>query len=178
MCGQLLLGGVLLRLDLVGRETVAVAVAVEQDVGIVALGALVGLDELAPAGSLVDGADEAPGSVLDVGAVVLAHDGLDGLGGFVGVVEGDGGDVVVQDVGLDDAVEDLAADEAEFAVDGGGGATGEVPGLAGVVGEGRVGVLEVGDGDWERSVSFCGRERAKTNLQSTGIWSEAWHYAT
>jgi hypothetical protein len=78
---------------------------------------------------------------------VLAHDGLDGLGGLVGVVEGDGGDVVVEDVGLDDAVEDLAADETELAVNGGGGTTGKVPGLAGVVREGRVGVLEVGDGD-------------------------------
>jgi hypothetical protein len=58
---------------------------------------------------------------------VLAHDGLDGLGGLVGVVEGDGGDVVVEDVGLDDAVEDLAADETELAVNGGGGTTGKVP---------------------------------------------------
>jgi hypothetical protein len=82
---------------------------------------------------------------------VLAHDGLDGLGGLVGVVEGDGGDVVVEDVGLDDAVEDLATNEAELAVNGSGGATSEVPGLAGVVRKGRVGVLEVGDGDcWTR----------------------------
>lgn len=80
---------------------------------------------------------------------MAAHDGLDGLGCFVGVVEGDGGDVVVEDVGLDDAVEDVAADEAEFAVDGGGGAAGEVPGFTGVVGEGGVGVLEVGNGDCE-----------------------------
>lgn len=58
---------------------------------------------------------------------------------------------MVQDVRLDDAVEDVAADEAELAVDGGGGAAGEVPGLAGVVGQGGVGVLEVGDGDcWGR----------------------------
>jgi len=78
---------------------------------------------------------------------VLAHDRLDRLAGLVGVVEGDDGDVVVQDVRLDDAVEELAADEAEFAVDGGGGAAGKVPRLAGVVGEGGVGVLEVGDGD-------------------------------
>lgn len=133
--------------DLVGSHTVSVAVAVEQNVLVVTLGALVGLDPLAPAGSLVHGAEEAPTAVLDVGAVVLAHDGLDGLGGFVGVVEGDGGDVVVENVGLDDAVEDLAADEAKLAVDGGGGATSEVPGLAGVVGKGGVGVLEVGDGD-------------------------------
>lgn len=78
---------------------------------------------------------------------MTAHDGLDGLGGLVSVVEGDGGDVVVEDVGLDDAVEDLAADETELAVNGGGGATGEVPGLAGVVGKRRIGVLEVGDSD-------------------------------
>lgn len=155
MCGQLLLVGLLLRSDLVGGDTVAVAVAVEEDVGVLALGAVVGLDPLAPAGGLVDGAEEAPAATLDVGTVVLAHDGLDGLGSLVGVVEGNGGDVVVEDVGLDDAVEDLAADEAELAVNGCGGTTGEVPGLAGVVGEGGVGVLEVGDGDCEEYVSFC-----------------------
>lgn len=78
---------------------------------------------------------------------MFAHDGLDGLAGLIGVVEGDGADVVVQDVGFDDAMEDVAADEAKFAVDGGGGAAGESPGLGGVVWEGGVGVLEVGDGD-------------------------------
>lgn len=72
-----------------------------------------------------------------------AHDGLDGGGGLIGVIEGNGGDVVVQDVGFDDAVEEGAADEAEFAVDGGGGAAGEGPGLRAVVRERRVGVLEV-----------------------------------
>lgn len=134
----------------------AVAVAVEEDAGVLTLSAVVGLNPLAPAGSLVDGAKEAPAAILDVGAVVLAHDGLDGLGGLVGVVEGDGGDVVVEDVGLDDTVEDLAADEAELAVNGSGGATGEVPVLAGVVREGGVGVLEVGDGDCEEIVSCVG----------------------
>jgi hypothetical protein len=150
VCGQLLLVGVdvvLLGLDLVRSDAVAVTVAVEQNVLGITLGAVVGLDPLAPAGSLVDGAEEAQAAVLDVGTVVLAHNGLDGLGGLIGVVEGDGGDVVVEDVGLDDAVEDLATDEAELAVNGCGGATGEVPGLAAVVGEGWVGVLEVGDGD-------------------------------
>lgn len=78
---------------------------------------------------------------------MLAHDWLDGLGGLVRVVEWDGGDVVVEDVGLDDAVEEVAADEAELAVNGCCGAAGEVPGFAGVVWEGRVGVLEVGNRD-------------------------------
>jgi len=53
----------------------------------------------------------------------------------------------MQHVRLDDAVEELAADEAEFAVDGRRGAAGEVPGVGVVVGEGGVGVLEVGDCD-------------------------------
>lgn len=78
---------------------------------------------------------------------MAAHDGLNGLGGLVGVVEGDGADVVVKDVGLDDAVEEVAADEAELAVDGGSAATDVVPLLSGVVGERGVGVLEEGDGD-------------------------------
>jgi hypothetical protein len=59
---------------------------------------------------------------------MAAHDGLDGLGCQVGVVEGDGADVVVQNVRLDDAVEDVAPDEAEVTVDGGGGAADVVPG--------------------------------------------------
>ena len=54
---------------------------------------------------------------------------------------------MVQDVGLDDAVEEVAADEAEVAVDGGGGAADVVPAAGLVVGEGGVGVLEVGDCD-------------------------------
>lgn len=118
------------------------------------LGADAGLDPLARPGGPVHGAQEAPGTVLGVGAVVLAHDLLDGLGGLVGVVEGDGGDVVVEHVGLDDAVEERAADEAHLAVDGGGGAADEVPFFGVVVGEGGVGVLEVGDGDCQRVSGF------------------------
>nr|POF17551.1 hypothetical protein CFP56_12965 [Quercus suber] len=114
--------------DLGRGRAEAVAVAEEEDVGVGALGALVGLDPLAPAGGAPDGLEEAEGAAADVGAVVVAHDLLDGLGGLVGVVEGDGGDVVVQHVGLDDAVHEVAPDEAELAVDGGGGAAGERPG--------------------------------------------------
>lgn len=129
-------------------EAEAVAVAIEQNVLGVALGALEGLDPLAPAGRGPHGLEEAEGPAGGVGAVVAAHDGLDGVAGLFGVVEGDGADVVVQDVGLNNVVEEVAADETEVAVDGGGGAAGEGPCVvAGVVGEGRVGVLEVGDGD-------------------------------
>jgi hypothetical protein len=88
---------------------------------------------------------------------VLAHYGLDGLGGLVSVVERDGADVVVQDVRLDDAVEQLTPDEAELAVDGGGGAADEVPLIRRVVRQRGVGVLEEGDADyWGRSVACFG----------------------
>lgn len=36
---------------------------------------------------------------------MAAHDRLDGLGGFVGVVKWDCRNIVMQDVGFDDAVE-------------------------------------------------------------------------
>jgi hypothetical protein len=53
----------------------------------------------------------------------------------------------MKDVGLDDAVQEVATDEAKFAVDGGSGAASKVPGVTGVVRKGWIGVLEVGDGD-------------------------------
>ena len=80
-------------------------------------------------------------------AVVVAHDRLDGIGGLVGVIEWDGADIVVQDVSLNDAVQDMTADETEVTVNGGGGTTSKVPGLGVVVREGRVGVLQESDGN-------------------------------
>lgn len=76
---------------------------------------------------------------------MVPHHGLDRLSRLVRMVEGDGADVVVEHVRLDDAVEELAANEAEFAVDGCGRAARVGPGCGGVVREGRVGVLEEGD---------------------------------
>lgn len=131
-----------------GRNTDAVGIAVEQDTLVLAGGTLSGLDPVADTGRGPHGLEESSPAGVGLGAVVLAHDALDGLAGLVGVVEGDVADVVVQNVGLDDTVEDVAADEAEVAVNGGSGATGEVPNLGLVVGEGGIGVLEEGDGDW------------------------------
>ncbi len=93
------------------------------------------------------GLDKTQGTFPRVGAVVTAHDLLDGLTGLVGIVEGNGGDVVVQNMGLDDAVEKLAAHEAKLAVDRGGGATDVVPRFARVVWERGVCVLKEGDGN-------------------------------
>lgn len=141
--------------DLHGLDAETVAVAEEEDTLARALGALAGLDPLAPAGALPHGLDEADWALGHVGAVVLAHDGLDGLGGLVGVVKGDAADVVVQDVGLDDAVEEVATNEAELAVNRGGRAANKVPLLGRVVRERGVGVLEEGDGHWRGGGSAC-----------------------
>jgi len=65
---------------------------------------------------------------------MATHHFLDSLGGFIGVVEWDGADVVVKNVRLDNTVEELATNEAEFTIDGCGCATDVVPGLRGVVG--------------------------------------------
>lgn len=120
----------------------AVQVAVHEDAA--ALGALRLLDELAGAHVAPEGDPEGG---LGVGLVVGAHDLLDVLGGLAGVVEGDGGDEVVADVGADDIVEEMGVDEAQVAVDGGGCATSEGPGLVVVMGHAGIGVLEEGDGD-------------------------------
>ena len=76
---------------------------------------------------------------------MFAHDWLDGFRRFVGVVEWNRRDVVVQEVCLDDAVVQSAANEAELTIDGGSGAARKVPRVALVVREGRIGVLEESD---------------------------------
>jgi hypothetical protein len=54
---------------------------------------------------------------------------------------------VVHDMVVDDLVEEMAADEAHRAVDGGEGTLGVSPRFRGIVRDGGVGVLEVCDGD-------------------------------
>lgn len=60
----------------------------------------------------------------------------------------------MEDMGLDDAVEQLTTDEAEFPVNGRGGATGEAPRLGVIVRQGWVGVLEEGDCDLYESAGL------------------------
>lgn len=79
---------------------------------------------------------------------MLAHDGADGVGSLVGVVEGDGAHVVVEYVGFDNAMQKVTTDEAHLAINRGSGAANKVPFLRGVMGEGRVSVLEEGNGDY------------------------------
>lgn len=73
---------------------------------------------------------------------MFSHDRLNRLGRLVGVVEGYSADIMMKNVRLDDAVEELATDETKFAVDGCGCAAGERPGLGRVMGKGRIRVLE------------------------------------
>jgi hypothetical protein len=87
---------------------------------------------------------------------VAAHDWLDGLSGLISVVERDRADVVVKNVGFDDAVEESAADEAKFSVNGCSGTTNIVPASGGVVRKRRICVLEIGNGNWDLSVHCQG----------------------
>ena len=128
-------------------DTKTVAVSEEENTLALTLGTLRGLDPLAPSGAAVHSLEETNRAVLDIAAVVVAHDGLDGLSSLVSVVERNGRDVVVEDVGLDDTVEKVATNEAELAVNGGSGSTSEGPGVGIVVRKRGVGVLEEGDGN-------------------------------
>lgn len=110
---------------------------------------------MTPAGTGPEALDESKSTTLNIGAVVLAHDRLDSLAGLVGVVKGDGADVVVKDVGLDDAVEKLTTDETEFTIDGCSCTADIVPAAGGIVRECGIGVLEVGDGNCIQLVKAC-----------------------
>jgi hypothetical protein len=128
-----------------GAETVTVP---EEEHALSAInGTLARLNPLAPPSALPHGLDESDGSLLGVGAIVLAHDGLDSLGGLIRVIKGDGADIVVQHMCLDDTVEEVAADKAKLAVDSRGGATNKVPLVGSIVGKRRIGVLQEGDGN-------------------------------
>lgn len=78
---------------------------------------------------------------------MTSHNRLDGLGSFICVVEGNGANVVVKNVGFDDTVEKSATDKSKFTIDGCGGSTNVVPALAGIVGKSWIGVLKECDGD-------------------------------
>jgi len=132
-----------------GTETVRVAE--EQDTLALTLSTFAGLDPVAHSRATPHGLDEADRTVVGIGAVVAAHDLLDGLTSLVGVVEGNGGHVVVQDVGLDNTVKQLATDEAKLAIDSSSGATDVGPRLTSVVRERRISVLQKCNGDCIRT---------------------------
>ena len=72
-------------------------------------------------------------------------------------------------MGLNDAVEDVLADEAEVTVNSGEGTAGESPGLLRVVGDGGVGVLEEGDEDEPVVDPEVGDEVGQEDLGNTTV---------
>ena len=113
-----------------------------------AFGALNRLDPLTHGGSSPDGTNEAKHASLDVGAVVLTQHRLDRFGRFVGVVPRHACKIVVDDMGLDDAMHEVSSDKAKFTVDGGSRAAGVGPGGWIIVGKSRVGMLQICDPDF------------------------------
>lgn len=104
------------------------------------------------------------GTVITV--VEVSEEWPDGLGRFLSMIEGDFAGVAVStnrvvravgfwylreemmhDVSIDNAVEDVPANEAEITIDCGQGSSNERPALAVVVREVLVRVVEVGDSD-------------------------------
>jgi hypothetical protein len=78
-----------------------------------------------------------------VKVVLVSEVGDDSIGGLLGVVEGDLGEQVVNNVVVNDLVEEVTTDEAKPAVNGGEGTLDEGPCLRIIVGHRRVGVVQV-----------------------------------
>ena len=57
----------------------------------------------------------------------MTHDWFNGFGSLIGVVEWDDAYVVVENMRLDDAVENIRTDGPEVTINGGCGASSEVP---------------------------------------------------
>lgn len=73
---------------------------------------------------------------------MLTHNLLDGLGGLISIVEGDRGNEVMGNVGLNDAVEQVAADESKFTINGCRSTTNVVPAFRVVVGKRGISMLK------------------------------------
>ena len=100
---------------------------------------------MAPSCIPPQGSDEAPEPTFGITAVVAAHDGFDGFTRLICVIEGNGANVMVQDMGFDDAVEEMTPNEAHLSVDCGSRSTCEGPGMGCVVRQSGISMLEVGD---------------------------------
>jgi hypothetical protein len=81
------------------------------------------------------------------------------------MIEWDGADIVVENVGFNDTMEETAADETEFTIDCCSGSTNIVPAFRGVVGKRGVSVLEVRDGNW-KSLMIVGFQVSRIHIPS------------
>lgn len=122
---------------------------------------VLGLDRLA----LVERPPQSYPEWCLIAVVVATQHGADCLGGLLGVVEGHGSvhsrqqwtrlleqdslrEDVVDHVEINDSVEHLATDEAKRPVNGSQCSVEESPPVSFVVVAVRVGVVQVGNGDW------------------------------
>ena len=64
------------------------------------------------------------------------------------MVKRDGGNEMVKDMGLNDAMHEVAADEAKLTINRGGGSADKRPSLVSVVRKRGIGVLKKGDGHY------------------------------
>lgn len=115
-------------------ETVAIAVAEEENALTEPLSALGRLNPLASSSTRPDSFDETPGAAFNIGTIVTTQNWRNGLGSLVGVVERDGRNKVVKDMRLYDAVHKGPTDEAELTIDRCSSATSEVPSCVFVMG--------------------------------------------
>jgi hypothetical protein len=128
-------------------DTNTVGVAEEQHTLALTSGTLGGLNPVAGTSRGPESLEETSPAGVGLSAVVVAHHTLDSVGGLIGVIEGNVADIVVQNVGLNDAVENVAANEAKVTVNSGSGTTGKVPHFRLVVGKSGISVLEESDGN-------------------------------
>jgi hypothetical protein len=78
---------------------------------------------------------------------MASHNRFNGLGCLIGMIERNRAHVVVEHVSLDDAMEKMATDKSEVAINCRSGATNVVPGCTSVVRKTWVGVLKIGNRD-------------------------------
>ena len=83
---------------------------------------------LTPPGALPQTFNEPNSSIFGVASIMSTHDRLDRLCSLVGVVEGNGANVVVEDVGFNNAVEKVWTNRPEIAVNCCSSAAGKGPG--------------------------------------------------
>lgn len=102
----------------------------------------------------------------------VAQKRADGGRGLLLLVKGDTGEEMVDDVGVDDAVEEVAADPAEVAVDGGQGTLDVGPALGVIVVDLGVVVVEVCDGNC--MVSKGRKYQAGNGTEKRDILSQWW----
>lgn len=99
--------------------------------------------------------------------VVFTEQWLDGLGGPLGIIEGNATEEVVDDVVIDNFMEEVTTNEAGCAVDSSQCALGVGPCLRSVVGNSGVSVLEVGDGDCKSDLLVFNQLKKKEVTYST-----------